>query len=88
MCLFRSDGLSKALLQTLQGNKVLSLGLALGVGAPVSGMSPWELAAELSPEIDLPSSSADGGDPDKALDSSDIERSNGESSRKKKKGKC
>lgn len=79
ICLLSNDGLSKALLHTLQGSKVLSLGLALGVGPPVSGISPCELAAELSPEIDFPSSSADGGEPDRALESKDIERSKGES---------
>lgn len=79
MCRLRRDGLSKALLQTLQGKRVRSRGLALGVGPPLSGKSPWELAAELSPETDFPSSSAEGGDPESALDSSDIDKSNGES---------
>lgn len=85
MCLFRSEGLSKAFVQTLQGNRLLSLGLALGVGAPDSKTSPCELAAELSPETDLPSSSADGGELEKALDSNDIDKSNGESAISKKK---
>ena len=83
MCLLSRDGRSKALLQTLQGRRVLSLGLALGVGPLCSGMSPCELAAELSPDTDFPSSSADGGDPDSARDSSDMERSNGESANKR-----
>jgi hypothetical protein len=79
MCLLSSEGLSKALLQTPHGSRVLSLGLALGVGTLASGRSPCELAAELSPETDLRSSSADGGEPLKARESSDIERSRGES---------
>ena len=79
MCLFNSDGLSNALLQTPQGSSVRSLGLALGVGTLVSGRSPCELAAELSPETDFRSSSAEGGDPLKALDSRDIDKSSGES---------
>lgn len=81
MCLFNNEGLSKALLHTPHGKSVLSLGLALGVGVNLlSGRSPCELAAELSPDKDFPSSSADGGDPCKALDNSDIDRSNGNSS--------
>lgn len=79
MCRLRSEGRSKALLQTPQGSRVRSLGLALGVGTVCSGMSPCELAAELSPDTDLRSSSADGGDPVKALDSNDMDRSSGES---------
>lgn len=79
MCLLSKEGLSKALLQTPQGRSVLSLGLARGVGTAVSGRSPCELAAELSPDTDFLSSSADGGDPVKALERRDIERSNGES---------
>lgn len=81
MCRFNKDGLSNALLHTLQGKSVRSLGLALGVGPPVSIISPCELAAELSPETDFPSSSADGGDPDSALDNNDIDKSSGESIR-------
>lgn len=79
MCLLSSEGLSKALLQTPQGRSVLSLGLALGVGTVASGKSPCELAAELSPETDFLSSSADGGDPLKALESRDMDKSSGES---------
>ena len=79
ICLFSKDGLSKALLHTLHGKRLLSLGLALGVGPLDSGKSPCELAAELSPDTDLPSSSADGGDPDSALESNDIDKSSGES---------
>lgn len=81
ICLFKSDGLSNALLQTLQGSRLRSRGLALGVGPLGSGRSPCELAAELSPETDFPSSSAEGGEPDKALESKDIERSKGESAK-------
>lgn len=79
MCRLSNEGLSKALEQTLHGKSVLSLGLALGVGIPASGRSPCELAAELSPDIDFLSSSADCGDAEKTRDSRDIERSSGES---------
>lgn len=79
MCLLSKEGLSNALLQTPQGKSVLSLGLALGVGTAVSGRSPCELAAELSPDIDFLSSSAEGGELERALDRRDIERSRGES---------
>lgn len=79
ICLFNNEGLSNALEQTPQGRRVRSRGLALGVGKPGSGRSPWELAAELSPDIDLCSSSAEGGEPDKARERRDMERSKGES---------
>lgn len=79
MCRFSSDGLSKALEQTLQGSSVLSLGLALGVGTPASGRSPCELAAELSPDMDFLSSSADCGEAESTRERRDIERSSGES---------
>lgn len=81
MCLLSNDGLSKAFEQTPHGRSVLSLGLALGVG-PVSTRSPWELAAELSPEIDFLSSSAEGGDAESTLESNDMDRSKGESKKK------
>lgn len=83
MCLFNRDGLSNALLQTLQGRRARSLGRALGVGPLGSGKSPCELAAELSPDKDFLSSSADGGEFDKALDNNDMDRSNGESETKR-----
>lgn len=81
ICLLSKDGRSKAFEHTEQGSSVLSLGRARGVGAGVwlSGKSPCELAAEESPETDLPSSSALGGEPDNARESNDIDRSNGES---------
>lgn len=81
ICRFKRDGLSKAFVQTLQGNKLLSLGLALGVGTLGSGRSPCELAAELSPDTDFPSSSPDGGELGNALDSNDIDKSSGESAK-------
>lgn len=83
MCLLSRLGLSKALEQTPQGRRALSLGLALGVGPGGSGRSPCEDAAEealLSPDTLLCSSSvAEGGEPLKALDKSDIDKSSGES---------
>lgn len=79
MCLLSSEGLSKAFEHTPQGSSVRSRGRALGVGTPASGRSPCELAAELSPEIDFLSSSADGGEPERTLERRDIERSKGES---------
>lgn len=85
MCRFSREGLSKALVQTPQGRSALSLGRALGVGPLDSGRSPCELAAELSPDNDLPSSSADGGEFDSALESSDIDRSSGESVKEEKR---
>lgn len=83
MCLLSSDGRSNALLQTPQGRRVRSRGLARGVGTLASGKSPWELAAELSPDRDFRSSSADGGEPLKALDNSDMDKSRGESEEEK-----
>lgn len=82
MCRLSNEGLSKALEHTLHGSSVLSLGLALGVGIVVSGRSPCELAAELSPDMDFRSSSADCGEAEKTRDSKDIERSSGESAKK------
>lgn len=82
ICLLSKLGLSKAFEQTPHGNKALSRGLALGVGPGGSGKSPCEEAADdaLSPETLLCSSSvAEGGEPLSALDSSDIDRSSGES---------
>lgn len=79
ICLFRREGLSNALLQRLQGSNVLSLGRALGVGTAVSGISPCELAAELSSETDFLSSSGDGGELVSERESRDIDKSNGES---------
>lgn len=79
ICRLSREGLSKAFEHTPQGNNVLSRGLALGVGRADSGKSPCELAAELSPDIDFLSSSADEGDAERARDKRDIERSSGES---------
>lgn len=79
MCLFKSEGRSKALLHTPHGSNVRSRGRALGVGTVVSGRSPWDDAAEESPETDFLSSCSEGGEPDKARERSDIERSRGES---------
>lgn len=87
MCLLSKEGLSKALLHTPQGKRARSRGRALGVGPLDSGKSPWELAAELSPDNDFLSSSAEGGECDKARESKDIERSKGESARKPNKKK-
>lgn len=67
------------MVQTLQGNKLLSLILTLDVGALDSRMSPCELAAELSPETDFPSSSIEGGELENALESSEVDKSKGES---------
>lgn len=88
MCLLSNDGLSNALLQTLQGSNVRSRGRARGVGMTgFSGKSPCELAAELSPLTDFLSSSAEGGEPLNARDNSDIDRSRGESGKAKNKQK-
>lgn len=87
ICLFSKEGRSNALEQTPQGNRARSRGRARGVGPVVgSGRSPCDDPPEdealLSPDTLLCSSSAaEGGELDRARESSDIDKSSGESAK-------
>lgn len=90
ICLFNSDGRSKAFPQTSQGSNALSdfAGLLwiFGVSSNISLEDPADDDVKESPDTDLCSSSVpDGGDMgSRTRDNRDVDRSKGESVKKLK----